>query len=306
MADPPVAAYLNLSAGEWRERIEFFRTTAAVCELCPRRCRVRRNEGETGYCRQPATARVASANLHHGEEPPVSGFRGSGTVFFSGCTLRCLFCQNYPISQLNHGQDTLVEGLAKMFLSLQRRGAHNLNLVSPTPHWLPVVAALERAAGKGLTLPVLLNTSGYERPEVIAALENLVDIYLPDVKYAGPDLAGELSGATDYPEVDTEAVDEMVRQRPGLELDEQELAVRGTIVRHLILPGEVKNSIQVLERIADRWRGRVHLSLMSQYFPAHRAVENPRWNRRLTEEEYRRVRERALELGLDDGWFQEF
>lgn len=305
MADPSAAAYLRLTPAQWRERLDFFRATMTDCELCPRRCRARRTEGQVGFCGQPAIARVASTNLHHGEEPPISGFRGSGTVFFSGCTLRCLFCQNYPISQLGHGRETTVDGLARAFLSLQRQGAHNINLVSPTPHLPSVVAALAQAAGKGLTVPVLLNTSGYERVEVVAALEDLVDIYLPDVKYAGGALAGELSGATDYPEADLAAVGEMVRQRPGLVLDEQEIAVRGTILRHLILPGEVENSLQVLERIAGHWRGRVYFSLMSQYFPAHRAVETPRWNRRLTAEEYRTVRDRALGLGLDDGWFQE-
>lgn len=301
--------YLDLDADAWGEKKRFFSSCFSPCAMCPRRCGARRGQGQAGACLAGGDARVASSNLHFGEEPPISGTGGSGTVFFSGCTLKCAFCQNYPISQLAHGESHAVERLAAVFLALQKRGAHNINLVSPTPHLFQVVSALEIAAAGGLRIPLVYNTSGYERAEVVAALEGIVDVYLPDLKYgASPGarrLARELSRAGDYFDVAVLAIAEMFRQTGPLRLDDLGIARRGTVIRHLILPGQVENSLEVLRAIAaSPFRG-AWLSLMSQYFPAHRAPSLPPLDRRLQPEEWRRVRDEALRLGLEEGWFQE-
>lgn len=303
------AAYLNLSRAEWRDKREFFKSLFSPCRLCPRLCGAEREKGRSGVCRAVGDAKIASANLHFGEEPPISGTRGSGTVFFSGCTLTCIFCQNYPISQLGHGEFYPVQQLAGIFLGLQKRGAHNINLVSPTPYLFHVLEALNVAAGAGLSIPLLVNTSGYERPEVIAGLSGVVDIYLPDLKYGPGDdsqrLGLELSGVGDYFENAYAAIAGMFRQTGPLCLDDDGIAVRGTVIRHLIIPGRSANSIAVLGAIAASGFREAWLSLMSQYFPAHRATARPPYDRRLRADEYRRVRDEALRLGLENGWFQE-
>jgi putative pyruvate formate lyase activating enzyme len=302
-------SYLDLTAAEWRRKIEFLAGHSSPCRLCPRQCGAERENDRPGVCHAGREAKIASHNLHFGEEPPISGSRGSGTVFFSGCTLKCLFCQNYPISQLFHGEIYSIEQLAGMFLDLQKRGAHNINLVSPTPYLRHIVASLEIARARGLAIPLVYNTSGYERAEVIAALSGVVDIYLPDLKY-GPSensrrLALRLSGVGDYFENANGAIAEMFRQTGPLRLNGDDLAARGTVIRHLIIPGHTENSLEVLREFAassfkDAW-----LSLMSQYFPAHRATGLPPFDRRLRPEEYRLVRDQALKLGLENGWFQE-
>ncbi len=301
--------YLALDAAAWRAKREFFAAHFSPCGLCPRRCGAERSADHPGACQAGRDARIASHNLHFGEEPPISGTRGSGTVFFSGCTLKCLFCQNYPISQLGHGEIHTIEQLAGMFLSLQKRGAHNINLVSPTPYLHHVVAAQEIASARGLNIPFVYNTSGYERVESIAELEGIIDIYLPDLKYGASDdgrrLGSMLSGVNDYFEFAFPAIAEMFRQAGPLQMDDEGVAVRGTVIRHLIIPGHVNNSIEVLREIAaSPFRGS-WLSLMSQYFPAHRAPERPPYNRRLRPDEWRQVRDEALHLGLEEGWFQE-
>ena len=196
------ASYLSLSADAWRSKREFFAGQLHACRLCPRQCGADRQNNHPGVCRAVRDVKIASHNLHFGEEPPISGSRGSGTVFFSGCTLNCIFCQNYPLSQLFHGEFYALEQLAGIFLDLQKRGAHNINLVSPTPYLSHVVAALEIASRQGLNIPLVYNTSGYERADVIAQLEGIVDIYLPDLKYGpGADsrqLGLTLSGVNDY------------------------------------------------------------------------------------------------------------
>jgi putative pyruvate formate lyase activating enzyme len=303
------ASYLQLSAADWVKRRDFFAARFSPCCLCPRQCRAERALDRPGVCKARREAKIASHNLHFGEEPPISGARGSGTVFFSGCTLNCLFCQNYPISQLFHGGFYNVEQLAGIFLGLQKRGAHNINLVSPTPYLFHVVSALEIACANGLRIPIVYNTSGYERAEVLAGLSGIVDVYLPDLKY-GPSedsrqLGLKLSGVADYFANAVAAIDEMFRQTGPLRLDEAGIAVRGTVLRHLIIPGHIGNSLEVLRTIAagafkDAW-----LSLMSQYFPAHRAPDCPPFDRRLRPEEYRQVRDEALKLGLENGWFQD-
>ena len=305
--NPP--SYLSLSAGAWRSKREFFTGHLQACRLCPRQCGADRQNDHPGVCRAVRDVKIASHNLHFGEEPPISGTRGSGTVFFSGCTLNCIFCQNYPLSQLFHGEFYAPEQLAGIFLDLQKRGAHNINLVSPTPYLSHVAAALEIASRQGLNIPFVYNTSGYERVEVIAQLEGIVDIYLPDLKY-GPaedsrQLGLKLSGVDDYFANAMPAIGEMFRQTGPLSLDDDDIAVRGTVIRHLIIPGHVENSLEVLRAIAAGPFKSVWLSLMSQYFPAHRACGCPPFDRRLRPDEYRLVRDEALALGLENGWFQD-
>lgn len=304
-----VPAYRNLSPADWQGKCEFFKDTFSPCRLCPRQCGAERASGRPGACQAVRDAKVAAFNLHFGEEPPVSGKRGSGTVFFAGCTLKCLFCQNYPISQLFHGEFYSLEQLAGIFIGLQKRGAHNINLVSPTPYLFHVVAALEIASRQGLSIPLVYNTSGYEKAEVIAQLEGIVDIYLPDFKYGPAEdcrkLGFELSAAKEYCENAFAAISEMYRQTGPLNLDGEGVAERGTIIRHLIIPGQAANSLAVLRTIAAGPFRDAHLSLMSQYFPAHRAPDCPPFDRRLNPYEYRLVRDEALKLDLENGWFQD-
>lgn len=302
-------SYRALAPAAWEQKKKFFAARFSPCRLCPRQCGAERLNDRPGACHAARQAKVAANNLHFGEEPPISGARGSGTVFFSGCTLKCLFCQNFPISQLAHGETCSVEQLAGVFLSLQKRGAHNINLVSPTPYLHHVVDALEIASARGLDIPFVYNTSGYESPEVVAQLEGIVDIYLPDLKYGPTDdsrrLGLTLSGVGDYYEQAVPALGEMFRQTGPLQLDGEGIAVRGMVVRHLIIPGHTANSIAALRAMAaSPFRG-AWLSLMSQYFPAHLAPGRPPFDRRLLPEEYREVRDEALRLGLEEGWFQE-
>jgi putative pyruvate formate lyase activating enzyme len=278
----------------------------ARCELCPHGCGVDRLAGERGVCGMGDLPKVSSWNLHAWEEPPISGHRGSGTIFFSGCTGRCCFCQNYPISQLGYGDVVSISRLANMMLELQRRGAHNINLVTPT-HFVPaILAALPHAVRQGLRLPLVYNTSGYERVETLRLLEGVVDIWLPDAKYADDAVARRLSGFQNYVEHNRAALREMLRQ-VGAELvvDSEGLARRGLIVRHMVLPDGLAGSAAVLAWIAQELCPQVHVSLMDQYFPAHRAVGDPVLGRKLRPEEYAAALEAIDASGLENGWCQQ-
>lgn len=300
-------SYLSLHAsGELAARARTAWALLAACELCPHRCGVDRLAGERGRCRMGDRPKVSSWTLHAWEEPPISGTRGSGTIFFSGCTGRCLFCQNYPISQLGHGQEVSVERLAGMMIELQRRGAHNINFVTPT-HFMPhILAALLHALRGGFHLPLVYNTSGYERVLCLAMLEGVVDIWLPDAKYADDQLALKLSGFPDYVAHNRAALREICRQTGGrLELDGQGLASRGMIIRHLVLPGGLSGTPEVLGWIAEHLSRDVHISLMDQYFPAHRALRDSRLNHKLSLDEYYAAQAALDAAGLYAGWCQD-
>ncbi len=297
--------YENLSESEWEEKIEFFKKNYSPCQLCPRLCQAERGKNKKGVCTALEKLKIASCNLHYGEEPPISGERGSGTVFFSGCTLKCLFCQNYPISHLFNGKFYSIEELSELFLNLRERGAHNINFVSPTPYLYHIVRALHCACKNGLDIPIVYNTSGYERPEMVKALNHLVDVFLPDLKYYDDSLSLTFSGTSNYFENAYLSIEEMFKQTGELQLDREGIAVKGMILRHLVLPGYVENSKKILKTIAESPFRNSYLSLMSQYFPAYRAVEMPGINRRLRPGEYGEVKEYALSLGLINGWFQE-
>ena len=300
------ASYISLwKSGQLKQRSQEAREHLASCVLCPRRCGVNRLKGETGFCRTGLWPIVSSYNAHHGEEPPLSGSRGSGTIFFSRCNLSCAYCQNWPISQLGQGREVSLEGLAGMMVELQGRGCHNVNLVTPSHVTAQVVMALELAAAQGLSIPLVYNSSGYDSPESLRLLDGLVDIYLPDIRYSDSEAARRYSGAADYPAVNREALKEMWRQVGPLAIDDDGLGRRGMIVRHLVLPNNLSQTRECLEFLSREISPRVHLSLMSQYFPGHRAPGLPELSRHLVPREYQQALEWADEFGLENGWRQE-
>lgn len=266
------------------------------CTLCPRQCNADRGK-KGGFCGAGEEVRLARASLHMWEEPCISGTNGSGTVFFSGCVMRCVFCQNYQISALGEGRGVSVQKLAEIFLRLQGEGAHNINLVNPT-HYVPqIIRALDMVRGE-LSVPVVYNSGGYERAETLRTLEGYVDIYLPDIKYYSNEAAAELSGASEYFSTAMDAVEEMVRQT-GKPLLENGLLKRGTVVRHMVLPYLYKDSIEVIKRVGERFRGEILFSLMSQYTPFYKAKDIPRMNRRITTFEYQKALDAVIEAGLE-------
>ncbi len=277
------------------------------CTLCPRLCGADRAHAKAGFCGAADQLKVARAGLHHWEEPCISGTRGSGTVFFSGCSLKCCYCQNFPISAEARGKEISIERLAEIFLELQAQGAHNINLVTPG-QWRPwICAALDIAREKGLHLPIVCNTGGYETLESIEAWRGYIDIWLADLKYDSPTLAAELSGAANYPQVAKDAIRAMLQQAGPLVYDEQGILQKGTILRHLAIPGHVQDSLAVLETIAAlkaEFPNHFLPSLMSQFTPFYKAAEHG-IGRRITTYEYRKVIDRAIELGLTDGYMQE-
>ncbi len=272
------------------------------CTLCPRDCRVDRTRGAGGVCRTGRLASVSHALLHFGEEPVISGRSGSGTVFFTGCNLKCLFCQNYQLSWLLEGETATDAELAAMMLGLQAEGARNINLVSPTHVVLPVLRALRLALADGLEVPLVWNSNGYDGLEVVRALEGIVDVYLPDLKYRSPELSKRYSGAADYFDRASEAVREMSLQQPVLDLAADGTARRGVVVRHLILPGAIEDTLVLLRWMRETLSAYIGLSLMSQYHPCFKAPEE--LQRGVLPEEYRRAADEALALGFDHLFLQ--
>lgn len=279
------------------------------CELCPRKCGADR-EKTFGFCGMGNKITAARAALHYWEEPCISGKEGSGAVFFSGCVMRCVFCQNYDISAEKQGKEITVERLSEIFLELQEQGALNINLVNPT-HFVPqIIKALDIARAKGLNLPVVYNSGGYERVETLKMLEGYVQIYLPDVKYYDNKLAAELSSAPDYFNIAMKAVEEMQRQTGKPEFygkDGEKLLKKGTVVRHLVIPNHYKDSVEVIKRVGERFGENVLFSLMSQYTPFGKVKTDPEFsklNRRITTFEYRKALDAVMEAGLE-GYMQE-
>jgi putative pyruvate formate lyase activating enzyme len=282
-----MAVYQELyRSGELRERVERARDILKNCELCPRCCRVDRLGGEKGMCRIASEALVSSYGPHFGEEAPLVGRGGSGTIFFSYCNLRCMFCQNYSISQLGQGRVATKGEIAKMMLALEERGCHNINLVTLT-HVVPqILEALEIAVGLGLSIPLVYNCGGYESVETLELLDGIVDIYMPDMKYSNERNARRFSGVKDYPEANRAAVKEMHRQVGDLQIDERGVAKRGLLVRHLVLPKGVAGTEGVVRFIAEEISRNTYLNVMAQYYPAHRAFKLPALSRPLRNEEF--------------------
>ena len=276
-----------------------------ACRLCPRECDVNRLKGKKGFCGVGAKVMVARAALHMWEEPCISGKEGSGAVFFSGCSLGCGFCQNRRISRGQSGKQITIEHLVDIFLNLQEQKANNINLVT-AGQFLPQVAeALKRAKARGLHIPVVYNSSGYEKTEMLNMLDGLVDIYLPDFKYMDPELAGKYSHAKDYPQVAKLALEEMVRQTGMPEFDSRGMMKRGVIVRHLLLPGHVKNSKNVLKYLYKTYGDKIYISMMNQYTPRPAMKDDPQLSRKVTDREYERLIDYAISLGLNNGFIQE-
>jgi putative pyruvate formate lyase activating enzyme len=275
------------------------------CTLCPRACRVDRTKGELGYCRLPADIVMDCALAHHGEEPPLSGKNGAGTIFLSSCNLGCIYCQNYQISHSAQGRHLTVLELAKIMLDLQREGCHNIDLVTPTHQAPLIMEALCMARMQGLTVPFVYNCSGYENPEVIKLLDGMVDIYLPDFKYGREDDGIMFSFAPEYPRFALDSLKEMVQQvGDGLDL-KNGVAQKGIIIRHLVLPGRIENSKEVLRLIKKEISTTVQLSLMAQYTPTVKVRHHPILGRRITKSEYEQVTDYALKLGFDNIFIQE-
>ena len=279
----------------------------SCCTLCPRSCGADRAAGQAGYCGAAGTLKVARAALHFWEEPCISGTKGSGTVFFSGCSLRCCYCQNYPISAQAFGKEITVEHLAEIFLSLQAQGAHNINLVTPG-QWQPwIIAALDQARAGGLRLPIVCNTGGYETVESVEAWRGYIDIWLADLKYASPALAQDLSAAPDYPLMAKEAIQAMMAQAGHPVMDADGILQRGVILRHLAIPGHIDDSFKVIDQMAawnDADPGCFIPSFMSQFTPFYQAAQHG-IGRRITTYEYRRVVNYAMDKGLTAGYMQQ-
>ena len=277
---------------------------AHECKLCPRECDINRSAGEVGDCRIGYGPVYSSANLHHGEEPPISGTRGSGTIFLTSCNLHCIFCQNYPKSQLRNGIETTPQGLAN--LNLQDRTAHNINFVTPTHQAAAIFESLIIAYRQGLNLPLVYNSNGYESLEMLKLWDGIMDIYMPDSKYACDEAAKSVSKAVDYVHHNRISLKEMHRQVGLLELNGEGVAQRGLLIRHLVLPGGLTDSEEVLRFIAEELSPKTYISLMSQYFPAYKAHDHDLLKRRINSEEYEQVVDALEKHGLDNGWTQPY
>ena len=275
------------------------------CTLCPRMCRVDRTAGEKGFCGMGVAVQGARAALHMWEEPCISGKKGSGAIFFSGCTLKCVFCQNREIAEGKYGKEISSQRLTEIFLELQGKGAANINLVTAGHFVVPVKEALLRAKEQGLAIPVIYNSGGYERVETLRFLEPVVDVWLPDFKYMDGRLAREYSKAEDYPQTAKKALEEMVLQAGECRFDKEGYIQKGVIVRHLILPGHTRDSMEILSYLHKTYGEHIYISVMNQYTPLPQVKDLEPLNRKVTRREYRRVLDFALELGIEQGYFQE-
>jgi len=275
------------------------------CRICPRKCGVDRTNGILGFCRAGLNPAVYSYSAHYGEEPPLSGTKGSGTIFFTHCNMKCAYCQNYYFSQLDKGKEISASGLAESMLYLQKKLCHNINLVSPT-HFVPqIVDALEIAVEKGLSIPIVYNTSGYDLPETVQILDGVIDIYMPDMRYSDNSMAKLHSDAPGYREFNRSALKEMQAQVGDLILDDNGLAKRGLIIRLLVLPENISGTIESLRFIKDSVSKNAYLSIMSQYYPTYKAYNFKGISRGVTNAEYKNVVDEAAVLGLNNGWIQE-
>mgnify|MGYP004498154171 FL=1 len=274
------------------------------CTICPHNCKINRTKNP-GRCKSTDKIKIALYSIHNFEEPCISGEKGSGTIFFSNCNMNCVFCQNYEISQLGRGKEITIEELANVMIKQQERNVQNINLVTPTSYALHIVEAIKIARKKGLKIPIVYNTNGYESVETLKLLEGYVDIYLPDLKYYYDDLAKKYSKVDNYFQIATKAIQEMYRQVGAPVLDENGVMKKGLMIRHLILPNEVQNSKKVLKWIKENIDSNVYVSIMAQYFPTYKAKEIPKIARKITKEEYEKVENYLYELDLENGYIQE-
>ncbi|MDO5576473.1 MAG: hypothetical protein Q4F84_05290, partial [Fibrobacter sp.] len=300
-----ISSYTLLSESEWNQKTDQLDSFARSCCLCPRKCGVNRFNGETGFCKAPGEIIVSRIFPHFGEEPPISGKNGSGTIFFSCCTLKCCFCQNFQISHESLGEPISVSELAKKMLWLQSKGCHNINLVTPS-HFLPwIIRSLKEAFEGGLEIPIVYNCGGYENPEVIAVLNEIVDIYLPDMKYGENSSAVKFSGCSNYVQYNRDAIREMFHQAGPLRTDHDGIGKRGICIRHLVLPNGQSFSMEILDYLKSNYDiSDIHISLMAQYNPMYKADRFPEINRPLQVDEYENVKNAFFNEGFE-GFYQD-
>lgn len=276
------------------------------CMLCPHNCKVNRLNGEVGRCKCSNKIKIALVSLHKFEEPCISGENGSGTIFFSNCNLNCMFCQNYEISHQGKGYEITIEELAKIFIEQQKNGAHNINLVTPTMYVVQIIEALKIAKKDGLNIPIIYNTSSYENVETIKMLKGYIDVYLPDLKYYSNDLCKKYSKVNNYFENATKAIQEMYTQVGKPIFNENGMIIKGVIIRHLILPNYIQNTKNILKWIKENMPEDVYISIMTQYFPAYKAIEDDKINRKINRKEYKCVENYLYLLNLKNGYMQDF
>lgn len=274
------------------------------CTICPHNCGINRTNNQIGRCKSKDTVKIALYSTHNFEEPCISGKKGSGTVFFSNCNMNCVFCQNYEISQQGKGKEITIEELAEIFIKQQEKNVENINLVTPTSYVPQIIEAIKIARNKGLKLPIVYNTNGYEKVETLEMLEEYVDIYLPDFKYSDNKLAKRLSKVDNYFEIATRALKEMYRQTGKAVFDDRGIMQKGMIIRHLVLPNQILNSRRVLKWINENMHD-VYVSVMAQYFPTYKAKDIEDINRKLSKEEYEQIENYLYRLDLENGYIQE-
>ena len=284
---------------------EIIKEKLEACNVCPRNCNVDRANGKIGYCKCNDKVKVALVSTHDFEEPCISKTNGSGTIFFSNCNLNCMFCQNYEISQLGKGREITIDRLAEIFVEQQRRGVNNISLVTPTMYAYQIIEAIKIARNKGLNIPVIYNSNGYESVQTIKDLNGYIDVYLPDFKYYSDEIAIKYSKAPHYKEIASEAIKEMYNQVGPAQFDENGIIKKGVIIRHLILPNHVQNSKNILKWIKENMPQDVYVSVMAQYFPTYKAKEDDLLNRKITIKEYRAVENYLYSLELENGYMQD-
>jgi len=292
----------KLTPDDLKERSEALHKLFEECRICPNECMAKRSEGETGECHSTDEVIISSVGPHYGEKTPLVGTHGSGTIFFTNCNLSCEFCQNYDISHLGRGKIVTVADLARAMLQLQQRGCHNINFVTPTHFTSQIVDALILAVEKGLEIPIVYNCGGYESVETLKLLENIVDIYMPDIKYSVDENALKYSGIKNYWDVVTKALKEMHRQVGDLKISKRGIAQRGLLIRHLVLPNDIAGSEKVIDFVADKISTNSYLNIMDQYRPAYNASKYEKLNRRITPSEYKEVVDYAFRKGLRGGF----
>ena len=275
------------------------------CTICPHNCKINRNNGQIGRCRSGYKVKIALASVHNYEEPCISGKNGSGTIFFSNCNLSCIYCQNYKISQLGKGYELSVEELANIMLKQQEKGVNNINLVTPTMYVYQIIEAIKIARKRGLKIPIIYNTNGYENVKTIQDLNGYVDIYLPDLKYYSNEISKKYSKIDNYFKYATEAIKEMYKQVGSPIFDENGIIKKGLIIRHLVLPNHLQNSKHILKWIKENMPEDTYVSVMAQYFPTYKAKEDNLINRKLNKKEYREIEEFLYTLNLENGYMQE-
>lgn len=275
------------------------------CEICPHECGINRTKNQIGRCKSTDKIKIALYSIHKFEEPCISGGNGSGTVFFSNCNLNCIYCQNYEISQEGKGREISVEELADIFIKQQNRKAENINLVTPTSYTLQIIEAIKIAKKRGLNIPIIYNTNGYEKVETLKLLEGYVDVYLPDLKYYDDELGKKYSKVDKYFEIAVKAIKEMYRQVGSPKLDERGMIKSGLMIRHLVLPNNIENSKKILKWIKENIDENVYVDIMAQYFPTYKAKDSKDLNRKLTKEEYKEIEEYVYDLNIKNGYMQD-